>query len=176
MRATPLWPRALVASPSLQGVVYPVEAHLSASPVPGLLLPCNVGHHRANDKGHTHAQEPDDDKRGGHRRCWHRHQGRIRSGLLQIGLTVAESGDNRGDTITQARHLVPFIGCTIRTQRTYACVAVARAARHHTRHIQPNATDRTLCFHAFLGGSGDDSVLSSWTALTRAKDEANFSP
>jgi hypothetical protein len=63
---------------------------------------------------------------------------------------------------------VPFVGCTIRTQIAYAFVAVARAAWHHTRHIQQNTTDRTLCFHAFLVGSEDDSVLSSWTALKSA--------
>src|SRR3712207_6050820 len=44
---------------------------------------------------------------------------------------------------------------SIRTSIAYAFIAVARAARHRTRHIQQNATDRTLEFHAFLRGSED---------------------
>src|SRR5262249_15369731 len=54
----------------------------------------------------------------------------------------------------QRKHLIPFVGRTIRAQLSDAFVAVAGTGKSGTRHIQENAADRTFFFHACLLGWG----------------------
>ena len=95
--------------------------------------------------------------------------------VVHIRVKIFEAGHQRGGKMPQRKHLIPFVGRTIRAQLTDAFVAVARTGQSGTRHIQENAADRTFFFHAcFLGwGRYGSLILANSTQI--AKKEAMFS-
>ena len=53
-----------------------------------------------------------------------------------IRFKIFEAGHQRGGKIPQRKHLIPFVGRTIRAQLSDAFVAVAGTGKSGTRHIQ----------------------------------------
>src|SRR5262245_51399032 len=98
----------------------------------------------------------------------------IRLFVVQIRFKIFEAGHQRGGKSPQRKHLIPFVGRTIRAQLSDAFVAVAGTGKSGTRHIQENAAESTFLFHAFLLGWGRDGSLILAPPPKIAKKEAIF--
>jgi hypothetical protein len=94
--------------------------------------------------------------------------------VVQIRFKIFEAGHKRGGKIPQRKHLIPFVGRTIRAHLSYAFVAVAGTGKSGTRNIQENAADSTFLFHAFLLGWRRYGSLILATPTKIAKKEAIF--
>src|SRR5215510_13646057 len=92
--------------------------------------------------------------------------------VVQIRFKIFEAGHQRGGKMPQRKHLIPFVGRTIRAQLADAFVAVAGTGKSGTRHIQENAAESTFLFHAFLRSWGRYGSLILANPTKIAKKEA----